>query len=183
MSGYLDKLREHEFDGIQEFDNYLPQWWLWSFYLACIFSAIYWLWYHGTGFGTSAKDRFNQMVAEKMAKEVSGKPVTKELLEKFAANQSAVAEGKKTFESVCAACHLKDGSGLAGPNLTDKFWIHGGGIEDIYKIVSKGSPTNPTMVPWEASLKRTGVLQVVAYVMTLKNTNREGKPPEGKEEK
>lgn len=42
-------LREHTFDGIAEMDNKLPNWWLWSLYLACIFSVIYWILFHTLG--------------------------------------------------------------------------------------------------------------------------------------
>lgn len=182
MSAYHDKLREHEFDGIHEFDNYLPKWWLWTFYLACIFAVIYWVYYHGSRFGMSATANYSAQMQARMLKEASEKPVTRELLEDFAKQPANIAAGKKLFETVCHVCHKKDGSGLAGPNLTDRFWIHGGRIDQVYATVAKGSPTNATMVAWEPTLKRTGVMQVVAYVMTMKNTNLPGRAPEGKPE-
>ena len=61
------ELREHEFDGIQEFDNHLPNWWLWTFYGACIFAFFYWLYYHGYGFGKSPMDNYRAEAAAAQA--------------------------------------------------------------------------------------------------------------------
>src|SRR5690606_25618341 len=80
MTTYQDKLREHSFDGIQEFDNYLPRWWLWTFYLACIFAAIYWLYYHGFGFGMSPEAHYRAARQRQLEVEVAQKPVTAEML-------------------------------------------------------------------------------------------------------
>jgi cytochrome c oxidase cbb3-type subunit III len=183
MSGYVDRLREHSFDGIQEFDNYLPKWWLWSFYLACIYAAIYWFHYEGSGFGTSSIAAYEAEYSAKMKREAAAKPVTRQLLLDYAKQPSAIEAGRKLFVTTCFVCHKADGGGQAGPNLTDKFWIHGGSIEQIYQTVAKGSPTDATMIAWEPNLKRVGVLQVVSYVMSIKNTNVPGgKAPQGKAE-
>ncbi|MCB9870094.1 MAG: c-type cytochrome [Planctomycetes bacterium] len=184
MSEYIDKLREHEFDGIHEFDNYLPRWWLWTFYLACIFSVVYWLYYHGTALGPSSTAHFDNEYEAHLALEAKTKPVTGAMLEEYAKLPKMLEAGKQIFETNCATCHKPDGSGLVGPNLTDKHWIHGPGAETIYKVVSEGGRPGQGMVAWKTLLSAQKRQQVVAYVLgAIKHTNRPGKAPEGTPEK
>lgn len=177
-------LREHEFDGIREYDNKLPNWWLWTFYGACIFSLFYWLWYHGFAFGDTPKEAFDKEWSARQAAAVETMFTDDELR---AASQDAavVAAGKTIFAANCFACHSSDGGGvlngvpLPGPNLTDNAWIHGGAPMNLFTTVWKGVPEKG-MVTWGPMLGKDRIRSVVAYVLTLRNTNVPGgKPAEG----
>lgn len=172
--------REHTFDGIQEFDNRLPNWWLWTLYLACIFSVVYWVWYHTIGFGDHPSEAYvqeQQAAVARLEAQLAANPVTEESLLKLAKEPAFVAEGEKIFKdpAKCALCHKPDGSGLVGPNLTDDLWIYGGKPMDVYTTILKGRPRG--MQAYESF--GTGFVQrAAAYVLSIKNTNLPGKPPE-----
>lgn len=174
------ELRSHTFDGIQEFDNRLPNWWLWTFYLAVIFSVFYWVHYHTLGTGNQPMDDYieeQRVAAAKLEAELAKNPITDEALLDLASKESFVAEGKAYFldPMLCMQCHKANASGDIGPNLTDEFWIYGGKPTDIYTTIMHGRPGG--MAPYKS--KGLGfVLRVTAYVLSLKNTNVPGKKPE-----
>lgn len=188
----VDELRPHEHDGIQEYDNRLPNWWLWTFYGAIIFSVLYWLHFHVLHVGKLPEERYlAEVAAEKARQEASlaGKPLSDDTLWEMSKDPQAVAAGRQVFVQICASCHSTpqglasgnpDAGGNVGPNLTDKYWLHGNKPTDIYNIVTKGSP-NGQMPPWGPMLGPVKTRQVVAYVLTLRNTNHPGgKAPQGK---
>ena len=90
--------------------------------------------------------------------------------------------GKEQFASKCASCHAPDGGGLVGPNLADKFWIHGKGeLADIYKVVREGV-LDKGMPAWGALMSDAELNSVVAYVKTLDGTKPANpKAPQGTE--
>jgi cytochrome c oxidase cbb3-type subunit 3 len=94
---------------------------------------------------------------------------------------SVVGAGRATFEQFCVACHLADGSGIVGPNLTDGYWLHGGQPMQIWNTVTHGVPEKG-MVAWGNQLGPKRVQEVVAYVLTMKGLNRPGKEPQGEPE-
>lgn len=177
-------VREHSFDGIQEFDNHLPRWWLWSFYLACIFSFFYWLYYHGFALGSTPLEN----LAAELERTRASSPETMFSDDELrAASQDAavVASGKALFDVNCIACHAGNGGGtlggvaLPGPNLTDNAWIHGGSPVQILTTIWKGVPEKG-MVTWGPVLGKDRVRSLVAYLLTMRNTNVDGgKPAEG----
>lgn len=178
------ELREHEFDGIQEFDNHLPNWWLWTFYLACIFSFFYWLWYHGFAFGSTPMDDLRAELARGQVHAVETM-FTDDDLRAASQDAATVAAGSSVFATNCVACHAANGGGtlggipLPGPNLTDNAWIHGGAPMQMFTTVWKGVPEKG-MVTWGPVLGKERIQAVVAYILTLRNTEVEGgKPPEG----
>ena len=91
-----------------------------------------------------------------------------------------MSKGKEIFINACAACHKPDGGGVVGPNLADEYWINGGGIKNVFKLIAEGSKNNPTMVGWAKTLGTTEVQKVASYVLSLQGTNPAGaKAPEG----
>src|SRR5690606_41391888 len=80
------------------------------------------------------------------------------------------ANGKALFTTNCAACHGANGEGTIGPNLTDRFWLHGGEIKDIFKTVKYGVPEKG-MVPWEQTLTPAQIAEVSNFILTLRDTN------------
>ena len=182
-------LRHHTFDGIQEFDNRLPNWWLWTFYSACIFAIGYWIHFHTLGTGDLPVRAYaveQKAAAERIEAALAKAPVTDELLLKLSHEPAVVAEGEKIFKtpSLCAQCHGQDASGMVagkpgvGPNLTDDHWINGGTPMQIYNTLMNGGRPDKGMLPW----KQQGSLFVqraVAYVLSIRNTNvKGGKEPE-----
>ena len=176
-----DQVREHVFDGIQEFDNKLPNWWLLTLYGAIVFSVAYWLVFHTFHLVPLPEGRYAlemQRAAEEQLARASKAGVTDESLTLLASMPDKVAQGRKLFETYCVVCHGQQGEGLVGPNLTDEYWIHGGRPTDIYHtamngVLAKGMPA------WGGQLGPTRVQLAVAYVLSIRNTNVPGKAPEG----
>lgn len=164
----------HVYDGIEEADNNLPIWWLLTFYGAIAFGFVYWFYYHEYAIGQLQREKYADAVA---AAEAERTIVTDESLNALADDPTAVAEGKQIFTTQCSACHA-EGQGRVGlgSNLTDEYWVHGGAPTDIRSVVSKGL-NEKGMPPWEPILGEQGVNQVVAYVLTMRNTNLEGGKP------
>lgn len=165
----------HVYDGIEEADNNLPTWWLLTFYGAVAFGLVYWFHYHEYGVGKLQPQVYAEAVA---AAEAEKSIVTDESLEALTTDEAAVANGKETYMAQCVACHDTQGQGRIGlgSNLTDEFWVNGGAPTDIHAIVTVGIPEKG-MPPWAPILGEQGVNNVVAYVLTLRNTNVEGGKP------
>jgi len=84
-------------------------------------------------------------------------------------NQVDLSAGKATYDMLCAACHLADGGGMVGPNLTDKYWINGGDMASIIKVINEGVPAKG-MIPWAGQLSAEKIEQVAAYIYSLEGT-------------
>lgn len=176
----------HEYDGIREYDNRLPNWWLYTLFGSIVFAAFYWVYYQQLGIGDSPYEAYAaEMQADREAKEKKAaamQPVTPELLTEMSRDTAAVATGKQAYEQMCAACHGPTGGGLIGPNLTDEFWLHGASPDAIYGVVRDGV-LDKGMPAWGASLGEEKVRATVAYLLTLKNTKvAGGKEPQGERE-
>ncbi len=115
---------------------------------------------------------------EAMMERMKNNPVTNESLMAIVDMPAQVTEGRDMFVKFCVACHLDKGEGLVGPNLTDGVWIHGCEPMDLHKIVADGVASKG-MPAWMNQLGPGGVQTVVAYVMTIRNTEVAGKAPEG----
>ena len=167
----------HVYDDIEEADNKLPAWWLLTFYGAIAFALVYWFYYQVYGVGETQRQKYDAAVA---AAEAEKSVVSNASLNALAADPTAVAEGSEIFATQCVACHDTKGQGREGlgPNLTDNYWVHGGSPIDIHYTVTHGIAAKG-MPPWTPILGEQGVNDVVAYVITLRNTNVPGKGPEG----
>jgi cytochrome c oxidase cbb3-type subunit 3 len=176
-----DRLLEHDYDGIREYDNPMPRWWLWIFYATIIFVPLYYVLPYPFGEGEGAVAQYE---ADMAAHAAAAPPqavavVTDSQLLALRAQPRVVAEGKAVYDANCAACHRPDGGGLIGPNLTDSAWIHGGAPTQIHHTVSVGVLAKG-MPPWERILRPEQVNAVTAYVLSLAGTNPPNpKAPEG----
>ena len=176
-----DTVMEHEYDGIQEFDNKLPNWWLWLMWGSMVFALFYWLVFHTLEIRNLPRENFEtemRLADEAMFERMKENPVTNESLMALVEMPAKVTEGREMFVKFCVACHLDEGQGFVGPNLTDGVWVHGCQPMDLHKIVSDGVAAKG-MPSWLNQLGPGGVQTVVGYVMTLRNTNVAGKAPEG----
>jgi len=179
--GDEDMLMDHEYDGIQEYDNPLPRWWVWIFWGSVVWSAGYYVVYHVTQSAPGVLATYEADVKAAGANAPKAVAATEEGLTKAMADGATVAAGKAVFAARCVACHADKGQGLVGPNLTDKHWIHGTGkLMDIHKTVAEGVAAKG-MPAWEKQLTPTELTQVVSYVGTIRNKMETGKAPEGTE--
>jgi len=91
-----------------------------------------------------------------------------------------ITAGLNIFQANCVACHKADGGGGIGPNLTDNYWILGGGIKNVFNTISEGGRSGKGMVPWKNDFKPSEIAQVASYVLSLQGTTpAEPKEPEG----
>lgn len=171
----------HVYDGIEEEDNHLPNWWLGILWGTVIFAFGYWIYYEVTHIGLDQIAQYEAEVAELAAKNPAAAPVTDELLVSLSKDPEAIATGKQMWDQNCVACHLDKGQGSIGPNLTDAYWLHGGKPVQIHKVIASGV-VEKGMPAWEKPLGQERVRALAAYVLTLKNTNVPGKPPQGEPE-
>jgi cytochrome c oxidase cbb3-type subunit 3 len=173
---------DHEYDGIQEYDNPMPGWWVWIFRGTFYFGVCYFLWFHVYMKGTPISEEYAQDMRayrEQEAKRAMGSKVTEEGLDKLMSNATVVSDAAGIFKARCVLCHNHDGQGLIGPNLTDNYWIHGQGkLMDIYGVVNDGVAAKG-MPAWGRQLSPIEVAKVVAYVGSIRGRGLPGKPPEG----
>ena len=172
----------HEIDGIQEADNQLPRWWLYTLFGAILFAGGYWLFYEEYGGPTPLAswraEKLEKASVEAARLNAEG-PMTTERLEAMAKNEAIVAAGKMVFTSTCASCHAANGGGQVGPNLTDEYWVHGGAPEKVLASV-RGGWADKGMPAWGPQLGEQKVRDVTAYVLSLRGLKvAGGKPPQG----
>lgn len=173
----------HEYDGIIEHDNPMPTWWLWLFFLTIIFSFIYVIHYELAGGPTLTQELEISMAELEKAKAKSSSSAPLETEESLAAAFAAdgmVAKGQEQYTAKCGACHGPQLQGLIGPNLTDKFWVHGKGTRlEILKVIREGV-AEKGMPPWAPVMKREEIYAVAAFIISKKGSNPAGaKAPEG----
>jgi cytochrome c oxidase cbb3-type subunit 3 len=170
-------MENHEADGIKEFDNNLPRWWLYGFYFTIIFGIGYLVQYHFMGSGNIMRDEYAQEVKEAEAKyKLAGVGAANAGARTMAVFKDAanIAEGKKLFTgaNLCYTCHREDGGGLVGPNLTDDFWKHGSSVDSLVASIEHGYPEKG-MLPYgnNTKLGEKEVMQIVSYIVSLHGTN------------
>ena len=168
-----DILMNHSYDGIRELDNDLPPWWVYSFYISIIFAIGYLSYYHIFD-GDDQIDLFNQEMAQAKIDVAEYKKTATGLIDastvELMTDTADLSSGKKIFETNCAVCHLVDGGGSIGPNLTDKHWILGGGIKNVFTTVSEGGRDGKGMIPWKSTLSAQEIAQVASYILSLQGT-------------
>jgi cytochrome c oxidase cbb3-type subunit 3 len=174
------EILDHEYDGIQEYDNPLPNWWLVSFFGTIIFAFLYYLHYSFGGGPTLTQELEVAMKdLPKAEEQVWGEDELKAKMD----SPDLIAKGKAVFAGKCAACHGNEGQGVIGPNLTDKFWLHGGHRADILRTINKGV-TEKGMPSWAGMLNDDEMMQVAGFVYSLRQTHpANGKAPQGEEVK
>lgn len=171
---------DHNYDGIQELDNNLPPWWIYGFYASIIFAVVYLVRFHVFNDYDQATE-YEQAVAVANKEIEEWKKTAKDLVDVntvvLLTDASDLNAGKAVFTENCVACHKADGGGGIGPNLTDEYWILGGGIKNVFHTISEGGREGKGMVPWKQDLKPSVIAQVASYVLSLQGTT----PAEPKE--
>lgn len=177
-----DQLLDHEYDGIREYDNPLPRWWVWIWAGSAVFSFAYFFHYHISGNGESVAAAYEADVRaarEQEAKANLAQPVSEESLGKLMNDAALMNDTKSLFAARCAVCHGDKAQGLIGPNLTDNAWIHGQGtLTDIYGVINAGVLTKG-MPAWGKQLSPIEVRKLAAFIGTQRGRSLPGKAPEG----
>lgn len=184
-----DRLLDHEYDGIREYDNPLPRWWLIILWVSVVYSLIYVVnIIPGVGSGPGRVKNYENEMAAALAKYGDPSAAAKQnavddgTVRAAAADPAKLAAGQQTFVTYCASCHREDAGGNIGPNLTDDYWIHGGKPSQIHGTVANGV-LDKGMPAWSAVLNPDQVLSVAAYVTTLHDTHpKDPKEPQGTKE-
>jgi cytochrome c oxidase cbb3-type subunit 3 len=177
-----DTLLGHDYDGIREYDNPLPGWWVWLFVVTIVFSGGYYAFYQ-LGPGQTVIAQYEEdvrLAAERAPTPVAGAAVLSEdSLAALQKDAAAMASAKEIFTTRCAACHGPEGQGVIGPNLTDEYWLHGGRLTEIRRLIADGVP-DKGMVPWKDQLKAREIDAMAAYIASLRGTRpQNAKPPQG----
>jgi cytochrome c oxidase cbb3-type subunit 3 len=176
-------LMDHDYDGIKELDNNLPPWWVYLFYACIIFSVIYLVRYEIMG----APDQEAELQSELAQAKIDVAEYMKTAPDLMDENSVvllddalSIGKGKEIFTTNCVACHRADGGGQIGPNLTDDYWILGGGIKNLFHTITNGGRDGKGMIAWKASLKPKEIQAVASYIISLKGSEpKEPKAPEG----
>lgn len=171
----------HAYDGIKELNNPVPAWFNVLFYGTLVFAAGYLYYYHIGEYGERQDDEYATEIAKA---DVAKRAFLAKSTSNFDENTvkvdpAQVANGKMVFDANCVACHGEKGEGLVGPNLTDEFWLHGGGVSDVFKVVKYGVPAKG-MVSWEKNLSSQKISEVTNYILSLQGSNpANAKAPQG----
>jgi cytochrome c oxidase cbb3-type subunit 3 len=185
------KTTGHQWDGIEEFDNPMPRWWLWTFYLTIIWGIGYtiaypaWPMLNSATAGVLGWSTRADVAAEIAAVDEANAPMNAKLegaeLTAIAGDAElgsyAVSSGSAVFKTWCAQCH---GSGAAGakgyPNLLDDDWLWGGSVEEIHETITHGirnedsDDARYSEMPAfgrDELLEKEEIDQVVNFVMSL----------------
>ncbi len=177
-----DVIRDHEYDGIKEYDNPTPGWWNLVFFASFVFSIWYFLYYHASTISTSVAQGYENDVTDDLKRRFSTigdlKPDEPTLL-KYMANAEWKAVGASVFKTNCVSCHGPDAAGQIGPNLTDDHWKNVQQLADIPKVIANGAAAG-AMPAWKTRLHPNEVVLVAAYVASLRGKNLPGpRGPEG----
>jgi len=172
----------HVYDDIRELDNRIPPWFNYLFGFTVVFAFVYMIDYHVVGISKlSAEEYMEEVVAANLQKQIilaSGGTINENELVALKDDVS-LNDGAANFQKFCISCHGPQAGGLVGPNLTDEFWIHGGGIKNVYTTIKKGVPAKG-MISWELVFSQRQIQNIGSYVLSLQGTNPPGgKAPEG----
>ena len=173
-----EPVRPHVFDGIQEYDKKLPNWWLNTLYLTILFWVGYWGYYEWFAIGKSGEQVVTTAMAKIEAERLSAAKIDDAGLWKMSQNATFVAAGKAVYDANCSACHLVSLRGKSesiaaiGPDLTDTKWMHGGNPTAVYDLIMKGVLAKG-MPTWGPVLGAKKVSEVTAYILSK---HQEGEP-------
>ena len=177
-----DMLLDHDYDGIKELDNALPPWWKYGFYITILVAVFYILKFEVWHTGMNPTEEYNtEMTIAKTETDAYLASAKENVDENSVTDLDAAgnAAGKAIFAKTCVPCHLADGQGLVGPNLTDEYWIHGGSIKDIFKTIKYGFP-DKGMQSWQTTYSPVEMQQLSSYIRSLRGTNPPNpKAPQG----
>ena len=177
-------LLDHDYDGIKELDNNLPPWWVYLFYGCILFSVVYLVRFEIMD-GDNQEMELKKEMAQAQIDIAEYKKTASDLMDEntvtLLTDAADLEAGKAIYTTNCVACHRADAGGQIGPNLTDEYWILGGGIKNVFHTITNGGRDGKGMIAWSKSgLKPKDIQLVSSYVLSLKGSNPiDPKAPEG----
>lgn len=165
-----DLLRDHEYDGIREYDNPTPRWWSAIFFGTFLFSIWYFLFFHTSTMSTSVETGYQEAVSADVKKrfaEIGELTADEETMLRLLASKDSLTVGATVFKTHCVSCHGPEGAGLVGPNLTDDYYKNVRSIADIAAVVENGA-ANGAMPAWKNRLHPNEVVLVATYAASLR---------------
>lgn len=175
-------LTDHSYDGIQEFDNPLPGWWKFVFWLTILFAPLYWAYFEGGASGRSIHDQYDRQadaVFTMKFKEIGTLQADRETILEYMEKPDWLTVGKVVYKTNCASCHGPEGGGNVGPNLSDDYWKHVKNVEDIANVIEEGA-ANGAMPAWKNRLSHPNQIVLTAsYIASLRKNPVDGKAAEG----
>ena len=179
----VDIILDHNYDGIRELDNKLPPWWVYGFYGTILFAIVYLVRFEVFN-DYNQIEEYEIAVTDAKIKVEQWKKTAKNLVDASTVtvltDESDLNAGKTIFTTSCVVCHKSDGGGGIGPNLTDQYWISGGGIKNIFNTISEGGRSGKGMIAWKNELKPLERAQVASYILSFQGTTpAEPKDAEG----
>ena len=161
----------HNYDGIKELDNKLPRWWINMFYVTIAFAFIYIGIYHIFKISPLQEEELKIEIAnaKEIRKNNNENSITIENVT-LLTSEDDLKRGREIYVESCVVCHLDDGGGSIGPNFTDKYWILGGGIKNIFKTISEGGRAGKGMQAWKTNYSPEDIQKVSSYVISLQGT-------------
>ncbi|MCF6222734.1 MAG: c-type cytochrome [Flavobacteriaceae bacterium] len=166
-------MTDHNYDGIKELDNVLPPWWKYGFYITIIIAIYYTFQVFYNPENYNQKMEYEAEVKQSKIELEAYKKANPELFKtdiKLLTDATSLEAGKKAYNTFCVACHMADGGGGIGPNLTDDKWILGGGMEIIFHTISEGGRPGKGMVAWKSSINLEQRQQISSFVVSLQGT-------------
>lgn len=167
---------EHSYDGIQELDNRIPPWFTTLFAATVVFAGIYMFDYHVFSSSPLSAEEYNQEIAladlhRRIVLATEGSIDESQMT--ALTDPAAIQRGAGEFGKYCVSCHGNMGQGTVGPNLTDDYWIHGGGVRNVYATIKQGVPAKG-MISWQLVFTPKQIQELASYVLTLRGTNPPG---------
>ncbi|MFT5300236.1 MAG: cytochrome c oxidase cbb3-type subunit 3 [Mariniblastus sp.] len=177
-----ENLTGHSYDGIQEYDNPLPGWWKFLFWLFIFFAPLYYVYFHFGVDGRTIHDQYDRHMASIVTlkfKEIGDLTADRATITKYMNKPEWLAVGKVVYSTNCVSCHSANGEGNVGPNLTDDNWKNVRHVEDIANVIAEGA-ANGAMPAWKNRLSHPNlVVLTAAYVASMRANPVAGKAPEG----
>ena len=162
----------HDYDGIRELDNKVPGWWRMAFYATILFAPIYLFRMYGSH---TIESQYVELANENKAAAIQKAEYLKMAANNVDENSvklsdaAGIEAGKALYVSNCVACHGAEGQGSVGPNLTDNYWIHKGGLKDIYYTIKYGW-AEKGMKSWKDDLSPSQIADIASFVTTFQGT-------------
>ncbi|MDN3677698.1 cbb3-type cytochrome c oxidase N-terminal domain-containing protein [Flavobacterium paronense] len=181
-----DVMLDHNYDGIRELDNVLPPWWVYLFYGTILFAAVYLVRFEIMGDYNQDQEFQTEMTEAKAAVDAYLKTAPDAMNKDkvtLLTDAPSIAAGKAIFTTNCIACHRADAGGQIGPNLTDEYWINGGGIKNVFNTIMEGGRDGKGMISWKATIKPSDIQKVASYVLSLQNSHPVNPKPTEEEAK
>jgi cytochrome c oxidase cbb3-type subunit 3 len=175
----IDQERSHAFDGITEYDNNLPRWWLWTMYIS-VAVAIWYVFHFHFWTGVLSKADVDQWLTAKAAEVVEVPVLSEEKLRLMSKDPDLIAKGRDlAAKASCSMCHAPTMTGIVGPNLTDKYWLYGSTMTSLVETISNGRTGGPIPMPGRLQLPTYKLTpeEAIAVACYVADLSRQGEKP------